>query len=83
MDKENKKCPKGYRRNKAGDCIEMTAEQMKHKQSLRNKKKGVVYHEEGKIIRPPKWGTQKKRPDEIIKKEPEEEPEEPDVASRI
>ena len=75
MDKEKKKCPKGYRRNKAGDCIEMTAELLKHKQSLRNKKKGVVYDEEGKIIRPPKWGTQKKRTDEIIKEEVEE-PEE-------
>jgi len=56
----------------------MTAELLKHKQSLRNKKKGVVYDEEGKIIRPPKWGTQKKRTDEIIKEEVEEveEPEE-------
>jgi len=78
MDKENKKCPKGYRRNKAGDCIKMSAEQMKHKQSLRNKKKGVVYDEEGKIIRPPKWGTQKKRPSDIIIEEEPDEPEEPE-----
>ena len=62
MDKQKDKCPKGYRRNKAGDCIKMTAELIQHKQSLRNKKKGVVYDEEGTIVRPSKWGTQKKRP---------------------
>ena len=78
MDKKKGRCPTGYRRNDEGECIKIPPEKKAYNQSLRNKKRGVVYDENGKVVRPPKWGTQKKRPDEIIKEESEksEEPEE-------
>ena len=59
MDK--KRCPKGYRKDpETGECVKMSEELIKHKQSLRNKKKGVIFDEKGQKIKPAKY-TQKKR----------------------
>jgi len=53
------KCKKGERRNiKTGLCEKMSDEKIKHKQSLRNKKKGVITDIEGNIIRPSRYKKQ-------------------------
>ena len=64
MEKKEKKekCEKGQRRNpKTGECEKMSEDVLKHKQSLRNKKKGVVTDSEGKKVKPPRY-SRKKRP---------------------
>ena len=59
MDK--KRCPKGERKDpKTGKCIKMSDELIKHKQSLRNKKKGVILDENNNKIKPARRITQKK-----------------------
>ena len=59
MDK--KRCPKGYRKDpETGECVKMSEELIKHKQSLRNKKKGVIFDEKGEKMKPAKY-TQKNR----------------------
>ena len=58
MDK--KRCPKGERKDpKTGECIKMSDELIKHKQSLRNKKKGVMLDENNNKIKPARRITQK------------------------
>ena len=60
MDK--KRCPKGERKDpKTGECIKMSDELIKHKQSLRNKKKGVVLDENNNKIKPARRITKKKQ----------------------
>jgi len=63
MDKKEKeKCKKGERRNpKTGLCEKMSEDLLKHKQSLRNKKKGVVTDVQGNIVRPTRY-SKKNRP---------------------
>jgi hypothetical protein len=59
MDK--KRCPKGERKDpKTGKCIKMSDELIKHKQSLRNKKKGVIVDENNNKIKPARRVTRKK-----------------------
>ena len=61
MDKK-KRCKNGEHKNpKTGKCEPMTEEYKKHRQSLRNKTKGVVFDEEGKKVKPAKF-TRKSSP---------------------
>ena len=61
MDNKKKRCETGERKNpKTGKCEPMTEELKKHKQSLRNKKKGVVFDAEGKKVKPAKYTRKKK-----------------------
>jgi hypothetical protein len=73
MDK--KRCATGERKDpKTGKCVKMSEELIKHKQSLRNKKKGVVFDEMNNKIKPAKRVTVKKRPVKLvpITEEPDE-----------
>ena len=73
MDK--KRCATGERKDpKTGKCVKMSDELIKHKQSLRNKKKGVVFDEMNNKIKPAKRVTVKKRPIKLlpIKEDPDE-----------
>ena len=65
MDK--KRCPPGERKDpKTGKCVKMSEELIKHKQSLRNKKKGVVFDEKNNKVKPTKRVTIRKRPVLIV-----------------
>jgi len=62
---KKEKCPTGQRKNpKTGNCEPMSEELIKHKQSLRNKKMGVIFDAEGKKVKPLKY-TRKKIPSSI------------------
>jgi hypothetical protein len=77
MDK--KRCPPGERKDpKTGKCVKMTEELIKHKQSLRNKKKGVVFDENNNKVKPAKRVTVKKRPLPVIKEQEKKQLEEQD-----
>ena len=63
MDKDKPKirCKNGERRDPVtGECIKMTEELLKHKQALRNKKKGVNKDDKGNILRPKQKFSSKK-----------------------
>lgn len=62
MDKpKSTRCPPGTRKDpKTGLCVPMTEDIKKHKQSLRNKHKGVVFDEEGNKVKPPNLQRTKK-----------------------
>ena len=72
----NNRCPNGYRKDKqTGECIKMTEDVIKHKQSLRNKKKGVVFDENNKKI---KLRTTIKKKQKVSTKE-----KEPDIETKV
>jgi hypothetical protein len=66
MDKKIR-CKNGERRDpKSGECIKMSDDIKKHKQSLRNKKKGVIKDEHGNIIRNPMKRVSRKNKTPIV-----------------
>ncbi len=65
MDK--KRCALGERKDpKTGKCEKMSEELIKYRQSLRNKKKGVVFDENNNKVKPMKRVTAKKKPIRLI-----------------
>jgi len=71
---KKERCKNGQRRDpKTGKCIDMTEDVLKHKQALRNKKKGVNVDETGKKIKPTRFVNTSRKTRKLQKKETETE----------
>ena len=84
MDKpKSTRCPPGTRKDpKTGECVPMTEDIKKHKQSLRNKHKGVVLDPEGNKVKPPKRQRTKKNMNALKVEQKEEAKEAPKVEQK-
>lgn len=81
---EKKRCPTGERKDpKTGKCVKMSEELIKHKQSLRNKKKGVIFDENNNKIKSNKRVTKKKIDSPLIPQVNLSQEKEPTKVERI